>query len=107
VSYSVAHRTQEIGIRMALGAQRSEVMRLVLRQSSVLTIFGIGLGAADAAAVTQYLKGMLFGLTPLDPSTFVADSETNLVRGRPLHAVDDENLNRPSCGFEFEPELFL
>ena len=47
-------------------------MGLVLRQSIVLTIIGIGLGVAGAAAVTRYLEGMLFGLTPLDPSTFMA-----------------------------------
>ena len=72
ISYAVAQRTREIGIRMALGAQRSQVMRLVLHQSIVLTILGIALGIAGAAAATWILEGMLFGLTPLDPSTFVA-----------------------------------
>lgn len=59
---------------MALGAQRSEVVGLVLRQSMVLTLVGIAFGVAGAAMVTRYLEGMLFGLTPLDATTFVAVS---------------------------------
>jgi putative ABC transport system permease protein len=74
LAYSVTQRTREIGIRMALGAPRSAVMRLVLGQSVGLTVIGIALGVAGAAAVTRYLEGMLFGLTPLDPMTFVAVS---------------------------------
>ena len=74
LSYTVTRRMSEIGIRMALGAQRSEVMGLVVRQSLVLTTVGITLGLAGAATVTRYLKGMLFGLTPLDPATFIAVS---------------------------------
>ncbi len=69
---AVARRTREIGIRMALGARRSQVMGLVLHQSIVLTVIGIALGIAGAAAATRILEGMLFGLTPLDPSTYVA-----------------------------------
>lgn len=74
MSFVVAQRTHEIGIRMALGARRSEVMWLVLRQSLILTVVGLFLGAAAAAAVTRFLKAMLFGLTPLDPTTFIAVS---------------------------------
>jgi putative ABC transport system permease protein len=72
MTYSVTQRTREIGIRMALGAQRGQVMGLVLRQSTVLIVIGLSLGLAGAAAVTRYLEGLLFGLTPLDPGTFVA-----------------------------------
>jgi putative ABC transport system permease protein len=71
MAYSVAQRTREIGVRMALGAQRVEVLRLVVHQGMVLTLIGVVLGVVAAAAVTRYLEGMLFGLTPLDPSTFV------------------------------------
>jgi putative ABC transport system permease protein len=71
IAYAVAQRTHEIGVRMALGAQRADVVGLVLRQSAVVTILGISLGIAGAAAVTRYLEGMLFGLTPLDLPTFV------------------------------------
>ena len=70
-SYTVSRRFTEIGIRMALGAQRAHVFRLVLGQSFALTAIGIGLGLAGASAVTRYLRGMLFGLTPLDPGTFI------------------------------------
>jgi ABC-type antimicrobial peptide transport system permease subunit len=65
---------REIGIRMALGAQPSDVMRSVLSQSLAFTALGIGLGLSGAAAVTRFLQGMLFGLTPFDPTTFVAVS---------------------------------
>ncbi len=70
-SYTVNRRFTEIGIRMALGAQRTHVLRLVLGQSLGLTAVGIGIGLAGASAVTRYLRGMLFGLTPLDPETFI------------------------------------
>jgi ABC-type antimicrobial peptide transport system permease subunit len=59
---------------MALGAERADVIRLVLRQSLLMTAVGIVLGMAGAAAVTRYLTGILFGLAPLDPTTFVAVS---------------------------------
>jgi putative ABC transport system permease protein len=71
ISSSVAQRTREIGIRIALGARRSEVSALVLRQSVALTIVGIVSGLAGAAAVTGLLDGILFGVTPLDPATFL------------------------------------
>lgn len=70
-SYMVNHRVSEIGIRMALGAQRAHVLWLVLGQSLALTAVGIGLGLAVASAVTRSLGAMLFGLTPLDPGTFI------------------------------------
>jgi putative ABC transport system permease protein len=74
MAYSVSQRTREIGIRVALGAQRAQVVALVLNQSLVLSMSGIALGIAGAAAVTRYLEGFLFGLTPLDPATFIGVS---------------------------------
>jgi putative ABC transport system permease protein len=74
LSQLVAQRTHEIGVRMALGARTAEVMRLVLGQSALLTATGIALGLAGAAAVTQFLSTMLFGVTPLDRWTFAAAS---------------------------------
>jgi putative ABC transport system permease protein len=73
-AYAVARRRTEIGIRMAVGAGYLDVIRLVLGHSLIVTLIGITLGLAGAAAVTRYLEGMLFGLTPLDPSTFIAVS---------------------------------
>ena len=70
MSYSVAQRRREIGIRIALGAQRGQVMGMVLRRSTVLAAIGIAIGLAGAAGVTRFLQGMLFGVTPFDPPTF-------------------------------------
>jgi ABC-type antimicrobial peptide transport system permease subunit len=70
-AYTVNRRFTEIGIRMALGAQRAQVLRLILGQTLMLTAIGVGMGLAAAAVVTRYVRGMLFGLTPLDPGTFV------------------------------------
>ena len=75
-SHAVNRRRAEIGIRMALGAHRADVIRLVLRQGMILTAIGIVCGLAGAAALAQYLEAMLFGLMPLDPATFVAVSLT-------------------------------
>jgi predicted permease len=72
IAYTVTRRTREIGIRMALGASRRHVMSLVLGQTLTLTAVGIILGVAGAAAVTWYLGSLLFGVSPLDPRTFVA-----------------------------------
>jgi putative ABC transport system permease protein len=76
MAYAVAQRTRELGIRIALGARRAQVLGLVLRQSLALIVIGIALGLSGAAAVTRYLKGLLFGLTPLDTPTFLAVSLT-------------------------------
>jgi putative ABC transport system permease protein len=71
LAYAVVQRTQEIGIRMALGAQRAQVLALVLRQGVILTTIGIAFGLLGAAAGARVLQGMLFGITPLDPQTFI------------------------------------
>jgi ABC-type antimicrobial peptide transport system permease subunit len=70
-SYAAAQRRSEIGIRMALGARRSEVITLVLRRTLTVTAAGIVAGLAAAAAATRYLEGMLYGISPVDPVTFV------------------------------------
>jgi putative ABC transport system permease protein len=74
MAYSVAQRTHEIGVRMALGAQRQDVVELVLRQGMLLIAFGIGLGVAGALALTPFLSSLLYGVKPTDPLTFVAVS---------------------------------
>ena len=70
-SYAVAQRRTEIGIRMALGARGRDVVTLALRQTILMTVCGVVVGLAVAAVVTRYLQAMLFGVTPLDPVSFV------------------------------------
>ena len=79
VSYSVAQRTREIGIRMALGAKRNDVLRLVLSEGFKLTIIGLVLGLVGAFAATKVLRNLLFEVKPTDPFTFIAVSLSLLV----------------------------
>jgi putative ABC transport system permease protein len=70
MAYSVAQRTQEIGIRMALGAQARDVLRLVVRQGMVLAIVGVALGIGGGIGLTRLIRSMLFGVSATDPLTF-------------------------------------
>jgi putative ABC transport system permease protein len=70
IAYAVAHRTREIGIRVALGADSASVSRLVLGEGLMLTVLGLGIGLVGAAFSTRALAALLFGLSPLDPVTF-------------------------------------
>ncbi len=72
LAYAVGQRTREFGVRTALGARSRDVLALVLGQGLRLTAIGIGVGLAAAVALTRYLEGMLFGVRPLDPVTYVA-----------------------------------
>jgi putative ABC transport system permease protein len=72
VSYTVAQRTREIGIRVALGAPHRAVIGLVLGSGAWWTMTGVAAGLVASAAVSRSLSGMLFGITPLDPATFIA-----------------------------------
>jgi putative ABC transport system permease protein len=72
LAYSVVQRTQEIGIRMALGAARGQVLSLVMRRGIALAGIGIGVGLIGAFAGARYLQSMLFGIEPRDPATFAA-----------------------------------
>jgi putative ABC transport system permease protein len=72
ISYSVAQRTREIGIRVALGAGEREIVRSVLGRGMALTITGVALGLAGALGVTRLLASLLVGVRPTDPLTFTA-----------------------------------
>jgi putative ABC transport system permease protein len=74
MSYAVAQRTHELGIRMALGAERGNVLKLVVRQGLALTFIGLGAGLVVALALTRFLVSFLYGVRPTDPATFVAVS---------------------------------
>jgi putative ABC transport system permease protein len=72
ISYSVGQRTHELGIRMALGAQYRDIVRMVLGEGLLLASIGIAIGIAGALALTRFLRSLLFEIKPTDPATFIA-----------------------------------
>jgi predicted permease len=87
VAFSVARRTKEIGLRMALGAEPSGVMAMVMRQGLLLVGMGLGVGAALAVGVAFVLRGLLYGVTPLDPLAWGAAALALLTAGALANAV--------------------
>jgi ABC-type antimicrobial peptide transport system permease subunit len=81
MAYSVSQRTQEMGIRMALGAQYGDVVSMVMRQGTILALLGVLLGVAIALGVTRSLAFFLHGVSPFDPLTFAAAALALLVAG--------------------------
>jgi ABC-type antimicrobial peptide transport system permease subunit len=71
-AYSVARRTREIGIRMALGASASQILLMILIQTAATSAIGVSLGTLGSAALTRWIESQLFGVSPLDPVIFVA-----------------------------------
>ncbi len=74
ISYSVARRTHELGVRTALGATRNDVLTMIVRQGLVLVLLGVAIGIPAAVALTRVIASQLFGVTPTDPATFAAAS---------------------------------
>jgi putative ABC transport system permease protein len=70
ISYAITLRTQEIGIRMALGANRSTILRMVLRKGIMLTLIGAAIGLVTAFALTRWMSSLLFGVSASDPLTY-------------------------------------
>jgi putative ABC transport system permease protein len=110
MSYAVAQRTQEIGIRMALGAERRDILRMVLRHGSLMAAAGIGLGLAVALGLARLITSLLFQVSATDPPTFsvvpvvliavallacyIPARRATRVRSSPVARV----LRVPSCG---------
>ena len=76
LTYVVGQRTKEIGVRIALGATRGEVLSLILRRGALIVLLGIGVGIAGAAWLSRYLEGMLFGITQFDAGTYILAAVT-------------------------------
>jgi len=74
VAYSVAQRTHEVGIRMALGANPRNILRLILRQGMIPALIGVAIGLAGSFALTRLIAGQLYGVKPTDPLTLAAVS---------------------------------
>jgi ABC-type antimicrobial peptide transport system permease subunit len=74
IAYSIAQRTQELGIRMALGAARGDILQLVLTRGLLLTLAGIAFGAAGALAMTRVITSLLYQTSPHDPIAYIASA---------------------------------
>jgi putative ABC transport system permease protein len=74
LAFSVSQRTNELGIRVALGAQRGEILRMILGEGAAMALVGLAIGGAAAVPLSQLLTGLLFGVEPADPPTIAASA---------------------------------
>ena len=74
IAHSVAQRTREIGIRIALGARAGDVMLMILRQGFLLALTGVAVGVGAALTLTRLMSSLLYGVSPTDPLTFIFSS---------------------------------
>lgn len=72
MAYTFSQRTNEIGIRMAMGAQRSDILKIAVNEGATIVVFGVTAGLAGSFVLTRFLQAMLFDVKPTDPITFVA-----------------------------------
>ena len=72
VSYSVTQRVREIGVRMALGAQRADILKMIVGHGMAPAVIGVGVGTAAAAALTRFIEKLIFDVNPVDPATFLS-----------------------------------
>ena len=72
LAFTVRQRVTEIGLRMAVGAERRDILHLVVRQTLLLVLLGAAIGVAAAIGLTRFVDGLLFGVTPRDPASFIA-----------------------------------
>jgi putative ABC transport system permease protein len=70
MAYAISHRTGEIGLRMALGARRSDILRIVLSEAGLIVVAGVGAGLMGSLVLTRFLQTLLFDIKPTDPLTF-------------------------------------
>ena len=91
MAYSVSRGTREIGLRLALGAQRSSVLTMVLREAAILLVTGIGMGVVGSLASASVLKTMLYGTAPRNPLVDFMSSRSNWIYGDHLVVPPDRS----------------
>jgi putative ABC transport system permease protein len=103
-SYVVTRRTHEIGIRMALGAKRSDALLLILRHGARLTLFGITIGIVAAWAATRLLINLLYGVSATDPLTFIGVSLLLISVALPACLIPAKRTTKvdPHCSLRHE-----
>jgi len=103
-SYSVTRRVREIGIRMALGASASQILSMILLQTAATSAIGVSLGTLGSAALTRWIQSQLFGVSPLDPTTFIAVAVLLLLVSQIAGLIPGQRASRidPAVALRYE-----